>query len=76
VLFTFLFKAFVWWQLYQLALLTLGMMGPSAVRGKLVSLYEASSICATEGAHIDAYFINKSGEEVKIRVDILCAHQL
>ncbi len=48
-------------------------MDPSAVRGKLDSLLETSSIWATEGAHTDAYFINKSGEEVKSRVDI-CAH--
>jgi hypothetical protein len=53
-----------------LALLILGMMDPSAVWGKLDSLLEASTIWVTEGAHIDAYFINESGEEVKTRVDI------
>jgi hypothetical protein len=56
-----------------LALLILGMMDPSTVWGKLDSLLEASSIWVTEGAHIDAYFINESWEEVKCRVDI-CAH--
>jgi hypothetical protein len=59
----FLFKAFVWWQPYPLALLILGMMDSSAVRGKLDSLLEALSIWATESAHINAYFINTLGKK-------------
>jgi hypothetical protein len=48
-------------------------MDPSAVKGELDSLLEASSTWPTEEVLIDAYFKNESGEEVKKTLDI-CAH--
>ena len=41
------------------------VMDPSAVKGELDSLLEASSTWPTEEVLIDAYFKNESGEEVK-----------